>query len=638
MDKSISLPPLGVIVSVNGDIAQVGMYSKTNDASILWDGKLLNGPKVGTLLTINQNDIKIIATVISEEIIDQQNNNKSKQFDNRFHSDSINRIITLKTQGVIENDSFKTTSQYVPMIGNEIFLISQEDTDLIYKTDTNSISIGVSLKENNTIKIPVDSFFASHIGIFGNTGSGKSNTLHKLYFELFKKYKDTQMMKKSKFFVIDFNGEYTQSNQFNVDGKNKQVFDIDTNNKKNSDKIPIDENYLFDSDILAILFDARPGVQKPFLDSALREFKKVTSHEFAKSQGRLFETLIKNYKEIGQPILDSWLDVFYKHDINSELISILRQNLKRNRYIQLNAEDPKNHLTIIKDGQFNPQNNNHVNDLKKEMISKIEQRYNELSRLDQLRIFLEFKKISAAVYKLVNVEHINPLFKRIDVVLNSLKSVIELTTRNSGENSSKTVENNTVCSTKRFKFLNIINLVNANLEIKRTLSMLISKMIYDGQKNKSIKCGETESTCHLIIDEAHNILNNNHSYNSDNSQDYRLSTFEEIIKEGRKFGFFLTLASQRPADISPTIISQLHNFVIHRLVNQNDLHMLESAMSTLDSFSFKQLPNLGQGEAVITGTAIQLPTLVKVDKKDIRPKSDDVSLTQLWGVPQQVRE
>lgn len=53
-------------------------------------------------------------------------------------------------------------------------------------------------------------------------------------------------------------------------------------------------------------------------------------------------------------------------------------------------------------------------------------------------------------------------------------------------------------------------------------------------------------------------------------------------------------------------------------------------MSTLDNFSFKQLPSLGQGEAIITGTAIQLPTLIKVDKEDIRPKSDDVSLTSLW--------
>lgn len=487
MSKSISLPPLGVIISVNGDIAQVGMYNKTNDTSILWDGMLLNGPKVGTLLTINQNDIKIIVTVISEEIIDQQNNNHSKQFDNRFHSDSINRIITLKTQGVIENNSFKTTSQYVPMIGNEVFLISQKDIDLIYATNTNSISIGKSIKENNDIKIPIDSFFASHIGIFGNTGSGKSNTLHKLYSELFKGFKHSQMMKKSKFFVIDFNGEYTQPNQFNINNENKKVFNIDTNNEKNTDKIPIDEKYLFDSDILAILFDARPGVQKPFLDSALNEFNEISPDKLAKSQGDLFETLIKNYKEIGQPILDSWLDIFQKNDVKADLISILKNNLKRNRFVQLSAKDPNSNLTVIKEGQFNPDDNSKVSELKSDLISKISQKYSEMTKLEQLHIFLNFKKISAAVYKLVNIEHINPLFKRIDISLNSLKSVIKLTTQNNENNSNETVKNCSDCSTEQFKFINIINLVNANLEIKRTLSMLISKMIYDNQKKKVSK-------------------------------------------------------------------------------------------------------------------------------------------------------
>ena len=624
MNKSISLPPLGVIVSVNGNIAQVGMYNMTNDVSILWDGELLNGPKVGTLLTINQNNIKIIATVISEEITDQQNNNHSEQFDNRFHSNSINRIITLKTQGVIENNSFKTTSKYVPMIGNEIFLISQEDIHLIHDTNVNSISIGKSIKENTDIKIPVDSFFASHIGIFGNTGSGKSNTLHKLYSELFKKFKHTQMLEKSKFFVIDFNGEYTQTKQFHVDDNNKQIFNINTNNEEeDTNKIPIDEEYLFDPDILAILFDARPGVQKPFLDSALREFRRIQKKNgsanidnWIESQKKLFDDLIVDYRNNGYTILNSWLDILHKYNIKSDLISYLDQGTKSNEYAQLTIQlDDK---ILINQGKLTPE----MQKLEEDLFKEIKKKYNNLPILDQLHLFLDLQKISVAAYKLVNIEHINPLFKRIDVTLNSLESVIKLTTQNEKVDSD--------CSISQFKFLNIINLANANLEVKRTLSMLISKMIYDNQKRKSIKSDKPKSTCHLIIDEAHNILNDNYSHNSDNSQDYRLSTFEEIIKEGRKFGFFLTLASQRPADISPTIISQLHNFVIHRLVNQNDLHILESTMSTLDNFSFKQLPSLGQGEAIITGTAIQLPTLVKIDKEDIRPKSDDISLTSLW--------
>lgn len=82
-------------------------------------------------------------------------------------------------------------------------------------------------------------------------------------------------------------------------------------------------------------------------------------------------------------------------------------------------------------------------------------------------------------------------------------------------------------------------------------------------------------TFHLIIDEAHNILSMQSTRELETWKDYRLELFEEIIKEGRKFGFYLTLSSQRPADISPTIMSQIHNFFIHRLVNDRDLLLLE---------------------------------------------------------------
>ena len=179
--------------------------------------------------------------------------------------------------------------------------------------------------------------------------------------------------------------------------------------------------------------------------------------------------------------------------------------------------------------------------------------------------------------------------------------------------------------------LNVISLLNANQEIKRLVPMLYSKMIYDEQKKLMSTSEKIEVTKHLIVDEAHNILNSQLKRVGDDWQDYRLSIFEEIIKEGRKFGFYLTLASQRPADISQTIMSQLHNYIIHRLVNDNDLNMLVNTMPTLDKFTFSMIPNLGQGEGIITGVAMKVPILVKIDKEEIiRPNSDDVNLTELW--------
>ena len=231
----------GVIVSVDGSISQVGMYNMSNDSQYIWYGEVLVAPKVGSFLTINQNDIKIIATVSSERIIDQQNTVKSVEFDNRYNKDSINRIITLKTKGVIVDGRFQVTSQYVPMIGNEITITTKAELDVIYgiKVEEPSIYIGRSMFEGQPIYIPINRFFASHIGVFGNTGSGKSNTLHKLYLGLFKS-EFYPFFKKglSQFYVIDFNGEYSGENIFGVNQEDKCVYNIITG-RKGGDKLPI---------------------------------------------------------------------------------------------------------------------------------------------------------------------------------------------------------------------------------------------------------------------------------------------------------------------------------------------------------------------------------------------------------------
>ena len=147
------------------------------------------------------------------------------------------------------------------------------------------------------------------------------------------------------------------------------------------------------------------------------------------------------------------------------------------------------------------------------------------------------------------------------------------------------------------------------------------------------KYQQSNKSFHLIIDEAHNILSSQSINDNDLWKDYRLSTFEEIIKEGRKFGFFLTIASQRPADISPTILSQVHNFFLHKLVNERDLQIIDNSLSTLDKVSKAMLPSLSQGACIITGTALSLPMVVEVDyikNKKLRPQSDTINLTNEW--------
>lgn len=606
---------LGVIVGVDGDISHVGMYNMSNDAEFIWYGDILTGPKIGAFLTIHQNDIKIITTVSNEKVIDQQNTIRSREFDNRYSKNSINRLITLKVKGVINDGVFEVTSQYVPMIGNEVTLTTQEDLKIIYDADSTeeSIFIGESILEGQPIQLSINKFFASHIGIFGNTGSGKSNTLHKLYLELFKTKYYENIVRKSQFFIIDFNGEYVGKNMFAVIKNDKEIFEVNTRNEEQGRKLPIKKNYLFDADILAILFDARPATQVPFLRNSIKVYKeKITdSDSFARMEIGLLKSIIKNIDTVAGDALDNWILAAENIGIKKEKIQRLKEYFVRKDYGNLTIKS-RTGVVILHDGQITEEGKRELKI--EELEEELKKVFNQASLIQKLNYFLQFQKVYVSAWRSTNIEHINPLFNRIQSAFDSLEKVIEL---------YEEVED-------KYKSMNIISLVHANQEITRLIPMLISKMIYDEHKTR-VSTKNIKETKHLIIDEAHNILNAERSNIRDDWQDYRLSVFEEIIKEGRKFGYFLTLASQRPADISPTILSQTHNYIIHRLVNENDLRMLEKTMPTLDKNSFKMIPSLGRGEVIVTGNAIQVPVFVKIPKeKTIRPKSDDIVLTDLW--------
>ncbi len=605
---------LGVIVGVDGSVSQVGMYSMSNDPQLLWYGDILTGPKIGAFLTINQNDVKIIATVSSEKVIDQQNTVRSVEFDNRFHKDSINRVIILKTKGVIEKNKFQLTSQYVPMVGNEVTLTTKEELDLIFGLEPgeDSIYIGKSLLEGQPINIPINKFFASHIGIFGNTGSGKSNTLHKVYLELFRSKYRSSILECSQFFMIDFNGEYTGENTFGIDREDKKIFKINTG-KVQSDRLPIKKDYLFDADILAILFDARPGTQVPFLRKAINLWneRNFDGNSIARFVVGTVKKILTSGDAASADAKDNWIAVakqYVKDGSLFEELSGLDYHSQNKAYKYFDGE----YKYINEKSSLDKET---VNFLKLEQIQQeISDFFDEGDEIERLKLHLEFQKVHQSSWKSTNIEHLNPLFNRIDSSFTSLSKVITIVDSIDGE----------------FESMNIISLIKANQEIKRLIPMLVSKMVYDEQKLK-VAGNEVNQTKHLIIDEAHNILNAEYRNNGDDWQDYRLSVFEEIIKEGRKFGFYLTLSSQRPADISPTIMSQLHNYLIHRLVNEKDLKMLENTMPTLDKSSYQMIPSLGQGEAIITGNAMQVPVFVKVEKEETnRPKSDDIILTDLW--------
>ncbi|MFV0573724.1 MAG: ATP-binding protein [Xanthomarina gelatinilytica] len=163
------------------------------------------------------------------------------------------------------------------------------------------------------------------------------------------------------------------------------------------------------------------------------------------------------------------------------------------------------------------------------------------------------------------------------------------------------------------------------------IPLLLSYKLYSEHKELKGKKKKNKSL-NIIVDEAHNILSFISERESETWKDYRLETFEEIIKEGRKFGVFLTIASQRPSDISATIISQLHNFFLHRLINNNDIKAVERTVSYLDKLSFESLPILPTGTCILAGLSAQVPVMVDIGEisEENEPDNKTIKLTDFW--------
>lgn len=111
-----------------------------------------------------------------------------------------------------------------------------------------------------------------------------------------------------------------------------------------------------------------------------------------------------------------------------------------------------------------------------------------------------------------------------------------------------------------------------------------------------------------------------------------LKLLEKIIKEGRKFGTFLTIASQRPSDISDTIISQLHNYFIHRLVNEEDLRKIYRTIAFSDKSTNEMIPILPAGGCVFAGLASNFPVLARISilPDENQPQSENVDIRKIW--------
>lgn len=588
---------VGEVSAVEGRKIYVQVDRNKNLSDMFLDGDILTNIAVNSYLEIRKGFLSIIGKVEGERI----QSDKSDEWEEQGQAVNTNRrILTVALSGYIdERGVFAGGTRELPLIGNEAYLLTRQKVHLMHnlvQQGAPSVSIATLFGEDIEIEFPIDGLFNSHIAIFGNTGSGKTNTLAALYQGLIRALKQRNSKRfeeRTRFVLIDFNGEYRGEECLTPD---KKVYNLSTR-VANGDRIPVEMDALLDIEVLSILVDATEKTQKPFLRRTLRFFSQVSEANNPEAyfrgvlQSKARDTLQLADKVRATLLIDYFEQILPDVDADGNLVDLAGDLDWYNLGNEFRLRDGTAYL------RTNP---NRIPDTI--LYRQVDRFAFGASMLGNLISALYLQLIADVITNRAQNEHIAPLINRMKAKKDEIEKLFSF----GGQQSFW--QKNVV----------VVNLHDVNIEMKKTIPLLLVKKLYDEQKSEG-----GDRTLSLIIDEAHNILSKQSSREAETWKDYRLETFEEVIKEGRKFGVFVTLASQRPSDISPTIASQAHNYFIHRLINQADLKMISSAVSYVDRVTEESIPTLPTGTCVFSGVVTQVPLKIHVTELDelARPTS-----------------
>lgn len=173
------------------------------------------------------------------------------------------------------------------------------------------------------------------------------------------------------------------------------------------------------------------------------------------------------------------------------------------------------------------------------------------------------------------------------------------------------------------KQITVIDLSGVPFDIVNTIVALLARTVFDfnfWNKNKA------DFPVLLLFEEAHNYL----PQVATQSNRAARKIVERIAKEGRKYGVCCMIVSQRPSELSETILSQCNNFVILRLTNPNDQNFVKKLVPDAFAGMFDVLPAMRQGEALFVGDATALPSRVQLDFPQPPPNSSDIMFYDKW--------
>ena len=180
--------------------------------------------------------------------------------------------------------------------------------------------------------------------------------------------------------------------------------------------------------------------------------------------------------------------------------------------------------------------------------------------------------------------------------------------------------------------LAILDLSLVPSDVVHVAVAVISRLVFEAMQRHIKETNEALPTV-LVLEEAHSFVRKDADVGaSAQAADLCRQTFERIAREGRKFGLGLVLASQRPSELSPTVLAQCNSFLLHRIVNDVDQNLVRRLVPDALGGLLGELPTLPSQQAILLGWAVPTPVLLRIRdlQKPQLPRSDDPKFWDTW--------
>ncbi|MBE0587501.1 MAG: ATP-binding protein [Hydrogenophaga sp.] len=560
-------------------------------------------------------------------------------------------VLAYESEDVNGSDVFRFRRgvESYPTVGDAVLLPTQNQLRAIVESGENRhVLIGTSpLAANAEVKIDPDRLFGRHLAVLGNTGSGKSCSVAGLIRWSMDEARKARggADPNARFIVLDPNGEY--ANTFR-DMSKVRVFAVEPSEGVGQLQIPL---WFWNSAEWSAFTQASAKTQRPTLVQALRSVRDgvfgatvTPSHEMRRYL-RTLVSILQLERNAGSP--------WGKFPQPKGFFEKLKKWQEGLAFQDSFSDDEKASLSAVRDeltslinaraGQYPTYEFTHgeVN----ELLSLIQSAHAIFggSDTDILPIDADvprpftgdqlLRSVEGTAELLGVSEYVEIMQMRIRTLLSDNRMKIV-----SGTAQDLTLDDwlgNYIGDDQASNgSVTIIDLSLVPAEVVHIITAVIARMTLEAlQRYRKLHHGKTLPTV-LVMEEAHTFIKRYHDdAENQNSAAICCQVFEKIAREGRKFGLGLVLSSQRPSELSPTVLSQCNSYLLHRISNDRDQELVHKLVPDNLRGLLRDLPSLPSRHAILLGWASELPVLVQMIAlpEQHRPKSDDPDFWAVWS-------